>query len=85
ITLTVDYATISAAGNNRLTRVAYQVRDAGGNLPEERARWSAVSLIDVHLNEVRPEAPWLQFPDTGTKIDLAELGSWDVEVALWVL
>ncbi|MEW5753949.1 hypothetical protein [Pseudomonas lactis] len=85
ITLTVDYATISAAGNNPLTRVAYQVRDAGGNLPEERARWSAVSLIDVHLNEVRPEAPWLQFPDTGTKIDLAELGSWDVEVAIWVL
>ncbi|MCF9008281.1 hypothetical protein [Pseudomonas carnis] len=84
ITLTVDYATISAAGNNPLTRVAYQVRDAGGNLPEERARWSAVSLIDVHLNEVRPEAPWLQFPDTGTKIDLAELGSWDVEVAIWV-
>ncbi len=84
ITLTVDYATISAAGNNPLTRVAYQVRDAGGNLPEERARWSAVSLIDVHLNEVRPEAPWLQFPDTGTQIDLAELGSWDVEVAIWV-
>lgn len=85
ITLTVDYATISAAGNNPLTRVAYQVRDAGGNLPEERARWSAVSLIDVHLNEVRPEAPWLYFPDThDTKIDLAELGGWDVEVAIWV-
>ena len=54
ITLTVDYATINAAVNNPLTREAYQVQDAGGNLPEERARWSALSLIDVHLNEERP-------------------------------
>jgi hypothetical protein len=84
ITLTVDYATISAAGNNPLTRVAYQVRDAGGNLPDERSRWSAVSLIDVHMNEIRPEAPWLAFPDTDTQIDLAELGSWDAEVEIWV-
>ena len=84
ITLTVDYAKISAAGNNRLTRVAYQVRDAGGNLPDERSRWSAVSWIDVHMKEVRPDAPWLAFPDTDTKIDLAELGSWDAEIEIWV-
>ncbi|WP_065927579.1 hypothetical protein [Pseudomonas sp. 8 R 14] len=86
ITLTVDYATISAAGNNPLTRVAFQVRDAGGNLPDEWARWSAVSLIDVHLNQIRPEAPWLAFPEseTGTEIDLGELGSWDVEIEAWI-
>lgn len=84
ITLTVDYATISAAGNNRLTRVAYQVRDAGGNLPDERARWSALSLIDVHLNEVRPEAPWLEFPKTGTVINLADLVSSDVLIQCWI-
>lgn len=84
ITVTVDYATISAAGNNPLTRVAYQVRDAGGNLPDEWARWSAVSFIDVHLSEVRPAAPWLAFPDTGTVIDLAELGGWNAEIQIWV-
>ncbi|MCS3515860.1 hypothetical protein [Pseudomonas grimontii] len=84
ITLTVDYATISAAGNNRLTRVAYQIRDAGGNLPDERARWSASSFIDVHLNEVRPEAPWLEFPKTGTVINLADLVSSDVLIQCWI-
>ncbi|SEC44625.1 hypothetical protein SAMN04490193_2760 [Pseudomonas marginalis] len=84
ITLTVDYATISAAGNNPLTRVAFQVRDAGGNLPDEWARWSAVSLIDVHLNQIRPEAPWLAFPKSETEIDLGELGSWDVEIEAWI-
>ena len=48
ITLTVDYATINAAVNNPLTREAYQVQDAGGNLPEERAR-GQVFLVDVVL------------------------------------
>lgn len=84
ITLTVDYATISAAGNNPLTRVAYQVKNAVGTLPDEWARWSAVSLIDVHLHQVRPEAPWLAFPDTDRVVDLAELGGWDVEIQTWV-
>ncbi|KAA6168477.1 hypothetical protein, partial [Pseudomonas veronii] len=84
ITLTVDYATISAAGNNPLTRVAYQVKNAVGTLPDEWARWSAVSLIDVHLSQVRPEAPWLAYPDTGTVVDLAVLGSWNVEIETWV-
>jgi hypothetical protein len=84
ITLTVDYATISAAGNNPLTRVAYQVRDGGGNLPDERARWSASSFIDVHMSEVRPEAPWLEFPDTDPVVDLGELGSWEVEIGAWI-
>ena len=84
ITLTVDYATISAAGNNPLTRVAYQVKNAVGTLPDEWARWSAVSLIDVHLHQVRPEAPWLAFPDTDRVVDLAELGGWDVEIETWV-
>ncbi|KAA8562886.1 hypothetical protein FX985_02953 [Pseudomonas extremaustralis] len=84
ITLTVDYATISAAGNNPLTRVAYQVKNAVGTLPDEWARWSVVSLIDVHLHQVRPEAPWLAFPDTDRVVDLAELGRWDVEIQTWV-
>ena len=85
IVVNVDYETIKAAGNNPLTRVAYQVRDAGGNLPAEGARWSVSSWIDVHLSEVRPEAPWLAFPDTHpNRIDLSELGSWDVEVQIWV-
>ena len=85
IVVDVDYETIKAAGNNPLTRVAYQVRDAGGNLPAEGARWSVSTWIDVHLSEKRPEAPWLAFPDTHpNRIDLAELGSWDVEVQLWV-
>ncbi len=84
ITLTVDYATISAAGNSRDTRVGYQVRDAGGNQPDEWARWSATTLVDVHLNQIRPEAPWLAFPDTGTEIDLAELGSWDAQIQAWI-
>ncbi|OYT83110.1 hypothetical protein [Pseudomonas sp. PGPPP2] len=86
ITLTVDYATISAAGNSRDTRVGYQVRDAGGNQPDEWARWSATTLIDVHLNQIRPEAPWLAFPGTGTdtEIDLAELGSLDAQIQAWI-
>ncbi|QDH65380.1 hypothetical protein [Pseudomonas azotoformans] len=84
ITLTVDYATISAAGNHPLTRVAYQVRDGGGNLPDERARWSASSYIDVHMSEVRPEAPWLEFPNTEPVVDLGELGSWNVEIGAWI-
>ncbi len=85
IVVNVDYETIKAAGNNPLTRVAYQVRDAGGNLPAEGARWSVSTWIDVHLSEVRPEAPWLAYPDTHpNRIDLSELGSWDVEVQIWV-
>ncbi len=86
ITLTVDYATISAAGNSRDTRVGYQVRDAGGNQPDEWARWSATTLIDVHLNQIRPEAPWLAFPGSGTDtvIDLAELGSLDAQIQAWI-
>jgi hypothetical protein len=85
ITLTVDYATISAADNNPLTRVFFWVRDAGGNRPEERARHSAVALIDVHLNQTRPDAPWLEFPGTHTNIiDLLELGGWDAEIKIWV-
>ncbi|MBC2381032.1 hypothetical protein HF257_19790 [Pseudomonas sp. WS 5106] len=85
IVVNVDYETIKAAGNNPLTRVAYQVRDAGGNLPAEGARWSVSAWIDVHLSEVRPEAPWLAYPDTHpNRIDLSELGSWDVEVQIWV-
>ena len=85
IVVNVDYETIKAAGNNPLTRVAFQVRDAGGNLPAEHARWSDSSWIDVHLSEVRPEAPWLAFPATyPNRIDLSELGSWNVEIELWV-
>ena len=85
IVVNVDYETIKAAGNNPLTRVAYQVRDAGGNLPAEGARWSVSSWIDVHLSEARPEPPWLAYPDTHpNRIDLSELGSWDVEVQIWV-
>ncbi|MGF6093986.1 hypothetical protein [Pseudomonas sp. 18175] len=85
VVVNVDYATIKAAGNNPLTRVAYQVRDAGGNLPAEGARWSVSIWIDVHLSEVRPGAPWLKFPDTHpNRIDLSELGGWDVEIQTWV-
>ncbi|MBF6031305.1 hypothetical protein ICY20_26470 [Pseudomonas sp. P115] len=85
IVVTVDYETIKAAGNNPLTRVAYQVRDAGGNLPAEGARWSASTWIDVHLNEKRPDEPWLKFPGTyPNRLDLSELGSWDVEIEVWV-
>ena len=84
IVVTVDYETIKKAGNNRLTRVAHQVRDCGGNLPAEAERWSASSWIDVHLSEKRPDAPWLKFPNTHpNSIDLSELGSWDVEIELW--
>ncbi len=85
IEVIVDYETIRAAGNNPLTRVAYQVRDAGGNLPAEGARFSRSTWLDVHLSEARPEAPWLAIPPTDpNRIDLSELGSWDALIELWV-
>lgn len=85
ITLNVKYDTISAAGNSQLTRVAFRVKGATGNMPDERAPWSAVKLIDVHLNEQRPAAPYLLYPDTyPDRIDLVELGSAPAQIGVWV-
>lgn len=85
IVLTVDYETIKAAGNSRMTRVAFQVRGATGNLPDKRALWSAVDLIDVHLNELRPDAPYLMYPNRfADRIELVDLGSANAQVDIWV-
>jgi hypothetical protein len=80
IHLTVDYATIGAAGNGEAIPVGFQVVGPTGNYPDEWARWSAITWVDVYLDTERPEAPWLTFPETERDIELEQLGGQGVRV-----
>ena len=80
IRLTVDYATIGAAGNGEAIPVGFQVEGATGNYPDEWARWSPITWVDVYLDTERPDAPWLTFPETERDIELEQLGGQGVRV-----
>ncbi|MDR0189045.1 hypothetical protein RCO22_08865 [Pseudomonas yamanorum] len=80
IRLTVDYANIGAAGNGEAIPVGFQVEGATGNYPDEWARWSPITWVDVYLDTERPEAPWLTFPETERDIELEQLGGQAVRV-----
>jgi hypothetical protein len=80
IRLTVDYATIGAAGNGEAIPVGFQVVGPTGNYPDEWARWSAITWVDVYLDTERTEAPWLTFPETERDIELEQLGGQGVRV-----
>lgn len=84
IHLTVDYATIGAAGNGEAIPVGFQVEGATGNYPDEWARWSAITWVDVYLDTERPEAPWLTYPETERYIELEQLGGQGVRVGAHV-
>ncbi len=84
IHLTVDYATIGAAGNGEAIPVGFQVVGPTGNYPDEWARWSAITWVDVYLDTERPEAPWLTFPETERDIELEHLGGQGVRVGAHV-
>ena len=80
IRLTVDHATIGDAGNGEAIPVGFQVVGPTGNYPDEWARWSAITWVDVYLDTERPEAPWLTFPETERDIELEQLGGQGVRV-----
>ena len=84
IPIIVGYQVIKAAGDGDLIPVAYQVEGATGNLPDERARWSAVTRIWVDLVNGLLEPPWMAVPNTGEVIDLTTWGNRDVHIALYV-
>ncbi|KAA6177284.1 hypothetical protein [Pseudomonas veronii] len=80
IKVRVNYPTIDAAGNGETIPVAFQVIGPTGNYPDEWAPWSAITLVDVHLNTQRPEAPKVVFPITERDIDLEELDNRNVKI-----
>jgi len=84
ITLTVTPEMIRAAGDSETLPVAMTVTGNTGNLPDENARWSVVSRVDVHADSQRMDSPWIQYPPVDSKIDLADIGNGAVEVGCYV-
>lgn len=84
IHILVKHSTIEAAGNGETIPVAFQVIGPTGNYPDEWEPFSAVKSVDVHLNTVRPAAPRIVFPITERDIDLAELGTHNVIIELYI-
>lgn len=83
ISVLIDYSLIALAGNGDFIPVAFQVIGPTGNYPDEWARWSARTRVDVHLNVQRPNAPRVVFPVIKHDvISLAELGSWNVRLQI---
>ena len=84
IILTVTSEMIRAAGDSQVLPVAMTVTGNTGNLPDDNARWSVVSRVDVHADSQRMDPPWIYKPPVESKIDLADIGNGAVEIGCYV-
>ncbi|MBT2330448.1 hypothetical protein J7E47_17145 [Pseudomonas fluorescens] len=84
ITIHVDRATIEAGEDGQVT-IAYQVVDVCNNYPDERAPWSAETIVVVDLGGNRLDAPQVLVNGIPTQtIDLVQLAGADVICRVYV-